>query len=148
VVGIIIDIQESGCRMEIKIGGTLKQKCQCRFTTGKHTNLPLLSLNDIKDIGAISQVAMIDLLAVPFASGAGDIQHIKELLGESGKDIKIVAKIDSMHGIEKFKEISDVADGVIFVRNELQWELPSEKLMIAQKWAIQQCNSLAKPIFL
>lgn len=41
-----------------------------------------------------------------------------------------------MHGIEKFKEISDVADGVIFVRNELQWELPSEKLMIAQKWAI------------
>lgn len=53
-----------------------------------------------------------------------------------------------MHGIEKFKEISEVADGVIFVRNELQWELPSEKLMIAQKWAIQQCNSLAKPMFL
>lgn len=33
---------------------------------------------------------------------------------------------------------------MVFCRNELQWEIPSEKLMIAQKWAIQQCNRSAK----
>ena len=38
------------------------------------------------------------------------------------------------------------SDGVIFVRNELQWELSAEKLMLAQKWAISQANAAAKPI--
>jgi len=40
------------------------------------------------------------------------------------------------------------SDGVIFVRNELQWELASEKLMLAQKWAIESANSAAKPIMM
>ena len=39
--------------------------------------------------------------------------------------------------IENFDEILKQADGMVFCRNELQWEIPSEKLMIAQKWAIQ-----------
>lgn len=74
VVGIIIDIQAEGCRMEIKIGGTIKEKCQCRFTTGKHGHLPLLTIQDITEISAISKVTMIDFLAVPFSSGVQDIQ--------------------------------------------------------------------------
>jgi pyruvate kinase len=55
-----------------------------------------------------------------------------------------MAKIDSIHGIENFDEILKEADGVVISRNELQWEIPSEKLMIAQKWAIQQSNAKAK----
>lgn len=42
-----------------------------------------------------------------------------------------MAKIDSIHGIENFDEILIEADGVVISRNELQWEIPSEKLMIA-----------------
>jgi len=41
------------------------------------------------------------------------------MLGESGKDIKIIAKIDNIHGIENFEDIINEADGVIFTRNEL-----------------------------
>jgi pyruvate kinase len=74
---------------------------------------------------------MIDFLAIPFASASQDIDQIRELLGSTGSDVKILAKVDSMHGIEKFKEIQAASDGIIFVRNELQWELPSEKLMVA-----------------
>jgi pyruvate kinase len=41
------------------------------------------------------------------------------MLGESGKDIKIIAKIDNIFGIENFDDILNEADGVIFTRNEL-----------------------------
>ena len=40
------------------------------------------------------------------------------------------------------------SDGAVLVRNELQWELSAEKLMLAQKWAIGQANAVAKPIII
>ena len=39
VVGIVTEINASGCKMEIKIGGQLKGNCAVRFTGGKHNNL-------------------------------------------------------------------------------------------------------------
>lgn len=68
---------------------------------------------------------------LPLATSSVDIKQTRECLGESGKDIKILAKIDNIHGIENFEDIINEADGVVFNRNELGWEIPSEKLMIA-----------------
>ena len=59
--------------MEIKIGGSIKGKCQLRFTNGKHTHLPLLTFKDITEISTISKTIMIDFLAIPFVSGVQDI---------------------------------------------------------------------------
>lgn len=37
VVGIVIEIYETGIKMEIKIGGVMKSNCSVRFTGGKHS---------------------------------------------------------------------------------------------------------------
>jgi len=66
VVGIVIEISGNGCKMEIKLGGTIKKFCQVRFTGGKHSNLDLMTKNDIEDLIAISQTTLIDFVAVPF----------------------------------------------------------------------------------
>ena len=39
------------------------------------------------------------------------------------------------------------ADAVIIVRNELSFELPPDKLMIAQKWTVQTANMESVPVF-
>ena len=39
------------------------------------------------------------------------------------------------------------ADAIVIVRNELAFELPPDKLMIAQKWMIQEANMYSVPIF-
>jgi len=39
---------------------------------------------------------------------------IREALGDAGKNIKILAKIDSISGIEGYEEILQEADGMIF----------------------------------
>lgn len=122
--------------MEIKIGGTMKGNSQVRFTNGKHAHLAPVTPSDMHDLSQISQHIMIDYIAMPFASSDQDIHQLRQLVGETGRNIKILAKIDSMYGIEKFQEIQKAADGVIFVRNELAWEFTAEKLTIAQKWAV------------
>jgi len=144
VVCIVLEISNEGCMLEVKIGGPLKSHSQIRFVGGKHKNLPMLSESDISDLKEITKVINIDYFVIPFASSGSDIKQVRTALGEGGSNIKVLAKIDTIHGIENFEEIITQADGMVMCRNELQWEIPSEKLMIAQKWAIQQCNKNAK----
>ena len=117
--------------MEVKVGGPIKSNCQIRFIGGTHNNLALLNKRDISDLQAISQHIGIDFFSLPFAAQGEDIRQVREVLGEGGANIKILAKIDSIHGVENYEDILFEADGMIFSRNELQWEIPSEKLMVA-----------------
>lgn len=148
VIAIVKETKSDCLILECKIGGVLHSKCGIRFTSGQHHNLPIVAPNDVSDLKEISKLINIDYLCVPFTSNGSDIQKIRETLGEAGKNIKVIAKIDTISGIEGFEDILSQSDGVIIQRNELSWELPSEKLMVAQKWMIQQCNKKAKLVML
>ena len=148
VVGIVNEVSTREVKMEIKLGGTIKSNSSVRFTGGKHGNLELVTNADIIDISTISKLVMIDYLAIPFCNSETDPLTVKEMLGPEGKQIKVVCKIDTLEGVQHYENILENSDGVAFVRNEIQWELASEKLMLAQKWCIQTANSLAKPIFI
>lgn len=76
-------------------------------------------------------MCFIDFLAVPFVQSGEDIAGIRKTLGENGKSIHILAKIDQLESVQRFNEILDESDGAVFVRNELQWELSAEKLVLA-----------------
>ncbi len=61
--------------------------------------------------------------------------------------IKVVAKIDSLEGIQNYENILKQADGIVILRKEL-FELEPEKMMLAQKWMVQQANLASVPVFL
>lgn len=81
---------------------------------------------------------------MPLVTSAEDVTVLRERLGSGGKNIQLIAKIDSINGLENFEEILNAADGVVFQRNELAWDIPSEKLNTAQKWALQTASRTAK----
>ena len=107
-----------------------------------------MTKQDLQDLIAISQTTLIDFIAVPFITKDEDIKELREKLGEAGKTVKILAKVDNLDAVTNFESIIKSADGSIFVRNELQWDLQAEKLNIAQKWCIEHSNFSAKPIML
>jgi pyruvate kinase len=119
VVGIVIEVSAKEVKMEIKIGGTIKSSCNVRFTGGKHSNLELVTKEDVEDIATISQLTMIDFLAIPFCNSGADPMTVRELLGPEGKNIKVISKIDTLEGVQQFDNIMTQGDGCIFVRNEI-----------------------------
>ena len=87
----------------------------------------------------------VDYIAASFVRSAGDVLEIKKLLAENGgKEIKVIAKIESTQGIENFEEILDAADGIMVARGDLGVEVAYEKLPGIQKRFIRRCVQSGK----
>ena len=96
----------------------------------------------------IAATNKFDFISVPNITSVKDVQEIKYARTDAGSKIGILAKIDNLEAVHQFEGILKYADGVVVLRNELAYELPPEKLMLAQKWMIQTANMSAVPIYL
>lgn len=112
---------------------------------GVNIDLPTLMDKDEDDINEFGLKQDIDYLCASFVRKGSDVEYIRNVLGEKGAHIKIIAKIESHEGLHNFDEILQEADGIMVSRADLSLEIPPEKVFIAQKWMIEKCNLAAKP---
>ncbi|CAL1213263.1 unnamed protein product [Candida parapsilosis] len=112
---------------------------------GTDVDLPALSEKDIADIqfGIKNKVHMI---FASFIRSGDDIRHIRKVLGEEGKDIQIIAKIENQQGVNNFDDILEATDGVMVARGDLGIEIPAPQVFVVQKQLIAKCNLAAKPV--
>ncbi len=89
----------------------------------------------------------VDFVAASFTRSREDIITLRKFLDyHGGHDIRIIAKIENIEGVENFDEILNSADGIMVARGDMGVEIEYERLPGLQKRFIRRCYQSGKMV--
>ncbi|WDI79078.1 pyruvate kinase PykF [Candidatus Purcelliella pentastirinorum] len=141
----IIDLNKDKIICKVLNNGILGENKSINLP-GIYTNLPSLSKKDKSDL-MFGCKHNVDFIAASFVRKLNDVINIRKYINKyNGQKIQIISKIENQEGLNNFKEILKVSDGIMVARGDLGVEIPVEDVIFAQKKIIEQCNNHGKVV--
>ncbi len=121
------------------------------LAVGKGVNLPDTKLNipamtekDHHDAAWIAE-RDFDYVALSFVQSGDDVLLLKSILGDSGSDAHVVAKIEKPQALADIEQIVRTADAIMVARGDLGVEMDLPAVPMAQKRIAGLCRRSGKP---
>ena len=126
-------------------GGKIKNRKGVNIPN-KSLDLEYISEADRSDI--LFGIEMdVDYVAASFVRRGSDVKELRQLLNDNGGEkIKIISKIENTEGIENFRDILELSDGIMIARGDMGVEVDFERLPGIQKKFIKECCRAGKPV--
>lgn len=100
---------------------------------GVELSMPYLSERDMSDLEFGAKTGF-DFIAASFVRTAADVDYLRKFTNSLGwRNVKIIAKIENMEGVNNIDEIIRVSDGIMVARGDLGVEIPFEQIPAIQK---------------
>lgn len=107
---------------------------------GAKIEIDTITEKDVNDIVNFGLKNNVDFIALSFTRSKKCMQQCRDLLGEKGKHIGIIPKIENEEGLLNLKEILSLSEGLMLARGDLGMELYPEQLFMVQKYCTKICR--------
>ena len=140
----VLEIRDGEVETEVVVGGPLRSRKGVNLPDIR-TSTPSLTQKDLEDLEFGLSVD-VDLIALSFVRDESDVVDLMARVRRSGKNVKVIAKIEKPEAVRKIDEILTEADGIMVARGDLGIEMPISRVPSTQKMIIHKCMAAAKPV--
>ncbi|WP_416137843.1 pyruvate kinase [Halomonas sp. HK25] len=115
---------------------------------GGGLSAPALTDKDRADLATAVDIG-VDYLAVSFPRSAADMQEARDLLGEAGKEIGLVAKLERAEAVADEATLDGIivaSEAVMVARGDLGVEIGDAQLIGMQKRIIKRARTLNRAV--
>jgi len=143
----VIKVEPPRVHTTVRVGGKLSNNKGIN-KQGGGLSAAALTDKDREDLKTAIDIG-VDYLAVSFPRSAADMQLARELLGEAGAEIGLVAKIERAEAVadpEVMDDIIRASEAVMVARGDLGVEIGDAQLIGVQKRLIQRARSLNRAV--
>lgn len=139
------ECSDSEIRCTIIEGGILRSKKSINIPN-THIEMPYISVKDENDL-LFGIEHDVDFVATSFTRSKDDVIAVRKFLDyHGGHNIRIIAKIENIEGVNNFDEILKYSDGIMVARGDMGVEVEFERLPGIQKMFIKKCYQSGKMV--
>lgn len=147
VVLDVTSISGQEVHTRVHVGGKLSNNKGIN-KQGGGLSAPALTDKDKQDLQTAIEIG-VDYLAVSFPRSAADMQEARALLGEAGKEIGLVAKLERAEAVADDATLDAIivaSEAVMVARGDLGVEIGDEALIGTQKRIIKHARTLNRAV--
>ena len=113
---------------------------------GVQLSMPYLSDADMSDLEFGAKMGY-DFIAASFVRTSADINYLRKFTHSLGWfNVRIIAKIENLEGVQNIDEILEVADGIMVARGDMGVAIPFEQIPAIQKELISKGYNAGKQV--